>query len=165
MGGGDQIVHFSAGQRLLCQDAAGGKIHQSRHHQLDKIRPRRFSLRQQGVVLCQVRPSPADEAAVVALLVDGECRGTVDDAVLQGQLSGPQAYAEPVAAIPEIGDTGRLIGGQPAADQRIVRVRPVGGNGSAPVRSGKQHMNMQISKHGHLLVKTKRQTSCRFVVI
>ena len=147
VGYADHLSDLLGLQGAAGEDAEAVKVHEAGDHDFDKIPALCADLLDQGLVRFHGVEAPADEAAVVAPLVDGEEGGPVGDAVRARQIPGEPPHAPTVPAIPEVGESQGPVGLQPGADQVLPGALPVGGNGVFVIDAVQHHMDVAICVH------------------
>ena len=143
----NQLLNQRRFQPLLGENTEAVKIHQPGNHNLNKIRPVFLLFLHQGSILPGRFKGGSDEAAIVPRFVQGGQGRYQPDAVFRCQLPGSGTYAPAVAALPQIGNTGCLPAPEVHADDGIVGGFPMGGNGSFPVLTVQNHVNVTIAIH------------------
>ena len=123
------------------------EVHQARDHDFDEVPAARTDLRGQRPEFRLRFIAAADEAAVVAALVDREAGRAVADAVFLRDLRGKFACAPAVAAVAQKGEAERSIVRQCAPDEGLVRRRFVPGQRGLPVGAVQRHMDMTVTVH------------------
>ena len=134
-------------QGFFREDAEPVQIHQAGNHNFDEIPsgiPHRSD--QRPVRLPAVK-APADEAAVMAPLVNGKDRRPVCDAVLRRQRPGPESYPPAVPAVPQVHKAQFPVARQSAANQVLPGAVPMGRNGVFVVNAVQDHMDVAVCVH------------------
>ena len=109
-----------------------------------KIRAVLPVLLDQRRVLLEILVYFSDKSAVVALQNQRSQGRPVHDAVLRRHFPGGGANAPFVATVPEVGEAGIGVGFQPGANQRPVRAIAVAVNGTTPVGTVQNHMDVAV---------------------
>ena len=138
---------FIRGHRRIGQYAVVVEVHQTRDHDFDEVPAALLDLAHQRTELVERLISAADEAAVMAALVDREARRPVTNAVLNRDLCCKFARAPAVAAVPQKIKAERLVVFQRCPDERLVRRGLVPGERRLPVGAVQRHMNVTVAVH------------------
>ena len=148
MGNANHLPDLPVFQRRAGEHAEAVKVHKAGDHNFHKVPAALADLLDQSAVFLHGIKPPANEAAIVAPLVDGEEGSPVGDAVCTCQRPGPLAHAPPVAPISEVCKPQGPVSFQPEVDQVLPGAVPVGGNGVFVIHPIQDHVDVTICIHG-----------------